>query len=310
MSQPAPSPLNYSSLNPLPDSSPQSGQGRLWLGCAVWAFRGWLGSFYPRGSRSGDFLRLYGERLTAVEGNTTFYSVPDEAMVQKWVKSVPDTFRFCPKLPREITHRDRLVLGGDAALDFLERMQGLGDRLGPIFAQLPPGYGPDLLEDLAEFLERWPIGTTPLALEVRHPAWFQAPHDRHLNRLLAQFRVGRVLLDTRAIYDGADDPQALSTRRKPNVPLQSTVTTTFALVRYISHPREERNHRYWDEWCDRILAWLAKGIDVYLFVHCPEEVNSPEFVRAIQQRLVEKGAVQPLPWDYIKEDIDEQLNFF
>ncbi|MEL7476823.1 MAG: DUF72 domain-containing protein, partial [Cyanobacteria bacterium J06555_12] len=296
MSQPSPSSLNHSSLHLLSGSSPQSGRGRLWLGCAVWAFRGWLGSFYPSGSRSGDFLRLYGERLTAVEGNTTFYSIPDETTVQKWAESVPDPFRFCPKLPREITHRDRLAPSGDAALDFLERMQGLGDRLGPIFAQLPPGYGPDLLEDVAGFLERWPARTAPLALEVRHPEWFQAPHSGRLNRLLAKLRVGRVLLDTRAIYDGADDPQALSTRRKPNVPLQPTVTSSFVLVRYISHPHPERNHRYWDEWCDRVLDWLGQGIDVYFFVHCPEEVYSPDFARDIQRRLEEKGAVEPLPW--------------
>ena len=231
-------------------------------------------------------------------------------MVQKWAESVPIDFRFCPKLPREITHRDRLAPGGDAALDFLERMQGLGDRLGPIFAQLPPGYGPDLLEDLSEFLDQWPTQTVPLAVEVRHPAWFQVPHTRRLNRILAKLRVGRVLLDTRAIYDGADDPQALSKRRKPNVPLQPTVTAPFAFVRYISHPRQERNHRYWDEWCDRVLGWLEQGIDVYVFVHCPEEVHSPDFVRDIQRRLEQQGAVEPLPWDHIGVATDEQLNLF
>lgn len=308
MSQPAPSPLNRAPLKHDSDSSPQS--GRLWLGCAVWAFRGWLGGFYPSGSRAGDFLKLYGQRLTAVEGNTTFYSIPDEDTVQKWAKSVPESFRFCPKLPREITHRNRLAPAADAALDFLERMQGLGDRLGPIFAQLPPGYGPALWEDLSEFLDRWPTRTTPLALEVRHLEWFQAPHVGRLNRMLAKLRVGRVLLDTRAIYDGADDPQVLSTRRKPNVPLQPTVTSSFALVRYISHPHHERNHHYWDEWCDRILDWLAQGTDVYFFVHCPEEVNSPEFAREIQRRLQEKGRVKPLPWSSIAMETEEQLDLF
>ncbi|HZG37976.1 MAG TPA: DUF72 domain-containing protein, partial [Nodosilinea sp.] len=48
-------------------------------GCAVWAFKDWVGEggFYPKGSKAGDFLRLYCDRMTTVEGNTTFYSMPD-----------------------------------------------------------------------------------------------------------------------------------------------------------------------------------------------------------------------------------------
>ena len=46
--------------------------GSYFTGCAVWAFKDWVGEFYPRGSKAGDFLRLYGDRMTAVEGNTTF----------------------------------------------------------------------------------------------------------------------------------------------------------------------------------------------------------------------------------------------
>lgn len=44
------------------------------LGCAVWSYKGWVGDFYPQRSRPTKFLHLYSQRLTAVEGNTTFYS--------------------------------------------------------------------------------------------------------------------------------------------------------------------------------------------------------------------------------------------
>ncbi|MGK7906144.1 MAG: DUF72 domain-containing protein [Synechococcus sp.] len=288
-----------------------SGSGRFFLGCAVWAFRGWLGDFYPTGSRSGEFLKLYAERLTAVEGNTTFYSTPTEEMVSRWADLTPASFRFCPKLPRNITHRERLVPRGDAALAFIDRMQGLGNRLGPLFAQLPPSYGPEQIADLAAFLSHWPI-KVPLAVEVRHPDWFAAPHSRNLNRLLAQHKVGRVLLDTRPIYSGVDDPQATSPRRKPKVPLQPTVTHSFAFVRYISHPDSRRNERYWTEWCDRVKEWLDRGTDVYFFVHCPQEVHSPRFAKAIQYRLENKGtALPPLPWDTVESTATEaQLSLF
>jgi uncharacterized protein YecE (DUF72 family) len=47
--------------------------GNFYIGCAVWAYKDWLGELFPLGSKSADFLALYSRRLTTVEGNTTFY---------------------------------------------------------------------------------------------------------------------------------------------------------------------------------------------------------------------------------------------
>ena len=76
------------------------------------------------------------------------------------------------------------------ALSFLEQMRGLGDRLGPIFAQLPPRYGPTLLDDLTAFLHAWPRSEAPLALEVRHPDWFKEPYTSQLTNILSELGVG------------------------------------------------------------------------------------------------------------------------
>ncbi|NEQ55712.1 MAG: DUF72 domain-containing protein, partial [Leptolyngbya sp. SIO3F4] len=57
------------------------------IGCAVWAYKDWLGDFYPTGSRTSDFLWLYGQRMTCVEGNTTFYSIPSPEIVQRWASN-------------------------------------------------------------------------------------------------------------------------------------------------------------------------------------------------------------------------------
>lgn len=100
-----------------------------------------------------------------MEGNTTFYSVPDTATVQRWAAETPEGFEFCPKLPQAITHQGLLVPQIPGAIAFLDRIQGLGDRLGPLFAQLPPSYGPDQLEDLTAFLQVWPTDQAELAVE-------------------------------------------------------------------------------------------------------------------------------------------------
>jgi uncharacterized protein YecE (DUF72 family) len=280
------------------------------LGCAVWAYKGWIGDLYPSGSRPADFLRLYSRRLTAVEGNTTFYAIPDQDTITRWVAETPLGFAFCPKLPRELTHQRLLQPSIPGALDFLKHMQGLGDRLGPIFAQLPPHYGPDLLDDLTAFLSAWPRREAPLALEVRHPDWFREPQASALMATLERFGVGRVLLDTRPIYEGPDDPQAGVERRKPKLPLQPGVTAPFSLIRFISHPHQEFNRSYMEEWAGLIERWLCQGTRIYLFVHCPIEAQSPGTARLFQQVLEQHGVpVPPLPWNKLGSGL-AQLRLF
>ncbi len=126
------------------------------IGCALWGYKGWLGELFPATSRAADFLPLYGQRFTAVEGNTTFYSVPAAAAIARWKTETPAGFQFCPKLPKTVTHQGLLKPQIAPPLKFLERMQGLGDRLGPLFAQLPPSYGPGNLADLESFLTAMP----------------------------------------------------------------------------------------------------------------------------------------------------------
>lgn len=272
-----------------------------WLGCAIWAYKDWIGDLFPPGSRASDFLQLYSDRFTAVEGNTTFYSVPSAETVQRWASVTPSGFKFCPKLPRAITHQGLLTPKLPETMAFLERMQGLGDRLGVVFAQLPPSYNPADLGDLADFLQAFPHDQVALAVEVRHLDWFTADYADPLNDLLTKFGVGRVLLDTRPIYDCPDDPQIASERRKPRLPLHLVTTASFNLVRYISHPDPHYNQHFLQEWAMQIDQWLRQNQQVYFFVHCPVEERSPGTARQVQHLLEQQGApVDALPWNAIE----------
>ncbi|QKD81082.1 DUF72 domain-containing protein [Thermoleptolyngbya sichuanensis A183] len=283
------------------------------IGCAIWAYKAWVGGLYPSGSRSADFLRLYGQRFTTVEGNTTFYSTPDEQTVQRWVMDTPAGFHFCPKLPRDVSHQGLLAPQLPAAIAFLDRMAGLGDRLGPMFLQLPPSYGPAQQDDLRAFLAGWPHDRAELAVEVRHLDWFREVNTIELTYLLAGYHTSRVLLDTRPIYDCPDDPQIRSERKKPRVPLHKTLTTDTALIRYISHPSLDFNEPYFQDWARQITEWLQADKRVYLFIHCPVEEHSPRNARQFQYWLEQAGApVPPLPWDAIAQPPEEpqQLSLF
>lgn len=284
------------------------------IGCAVWAYKDWIGDLFPAGSRSKDFLKLYSQRLTAVEGNATFYSIPNSSTVDRWAQETAASFKFCLKLPRTFTHQGALYPHLSVALHFLDQMKPLGNRLGPLFAQLPPRYSPASLTDLRAFLTGWPRQTTPIAVEVRHPSWFNEPHSTQLNTLLESLGVGRVLLDTRPIYDcqtaGDADPQIMSERRKPKLPLQPVVTAPFSLIRYISHPESSLNRSYLSEWVRQVSQWLTWGTQIYFFVHCPIEAKSPAIARHFQHLLEQQGVEVPrLPWDQITQPA-KQLKLF
>ena len=75
------------------------------IGCPVWSFKGWVGNFYPEGTKPKEFLHEYARRLTTVEGNTTFYAVPTRETVEGWAAEMPETFRFCPKVPKSSVTR-------------------------------------------------------------------------------------------------------------------------------------------------------------------------------------------------------------
>jgi uncharacterized protein YecE (DUF72 family) len=278
------------------------------LGCAVWSYKGWVGNFYPTGSRAAEFLGLYSQRFTTVEGNTTFYAIPAVDTVARWAAETPSGFEFCLKLPRDVTHQGLLAPYIPDALRFVARMQGLGDRLGPIFAQLPPRYSPTSIDDLTTFLNVLKEKAS-LALEVRHPDWFQEPYASQLTTLLHQLGVGRVLLDSRPIYDAPDEPQIHSERRKPKLPVEFSVTAPFSLIRFISHPNWELNQQFLEEWVSFIDRALRQGTRIYFFIHCPIEERSPHNARCFHELLIQRGiSVPPFPWKSLPQS--HQLSLF
>jgi uncharacterized protein YecE (DUF72 family) len=286
----------------------------LYLGCPIWLFKGWVGSFYPEGTKAADYLREYSRRLNTVEGNTTFYAVPAPGTLQKWAGEMPETFRFCPKLPRTISHSGTLMEHTEEAARFVEAMAGLGARLGPMFLQLPPSYSPKLFDDLRAFLESWPA-PNKLAVEVRHSAWFDPAHHEMLNELLRERGMARVVIDTRPIRSLSGDKilegsvylRLLQAReRKPDVPILPERTADFVFLRYIGHPQMALNGAFLDEWANYLAAQLREGAEAYVFCHCPDERLDPWLCREFHTRVGAKVSLPALPWDEIDADTFEQ----
>ncbi len=107
----------------------------LYIGCAGWK----LGrEYWPDFEGEGTHLERYASRLTAVEINSSFYRSHRPGTYAKWAASVNPGFRFSVKVPKSITHENRLV-DCSALLDtFLAECLALGSKLGCLLVKLPP----------------------------------------------------------------------------------------------------------------------------------------------------------------------------
>jgi uncharacterized protein YecE (DUF72 family) len=263
------------------------------LGLPAWAFPGWRDRYFPaRPSALAGYARVF----NAVEGNTTFYRVPDERTIAAWAEAVADSdFRFSFKLPQTVTHERRPNVAD--LRQFLRVIEPLGGHLGPLLVQLPAWFGPEQLPTLDALLESLP-GDLPRVLEVRHPAFFERPQQ--LEPLLHQHRCGRVMMDARPIHQGDHSHPEVrdALHEKPDVPVLPTVYSGLAFVRLVLHPGRRDNQRYLDEWAGRLADWLAEGVDAWIMIHCPNNLHCPElaveFHETLRRRLA-GAAPAPLP---------------
>src|SRR3954471_23379483 len=77
--------------------------GRIVVGTSSWADPGFVAEWYPRGLPAPEQLPYYAERFDGVEVNSTWYAVPAETTVARWVEVTPAGFTFDVKLHRALS---------------------------------------------------------------------------------------------------------------------------------------------------------------------------------------------------------------
>jgi uncharacterized protein YecE (DUF72 family) len=166
------------------------------IGTAGFSFPHWKGHFYPTDLQPSEWLAYYAEHFTSVEINTTFYSPPRSALLERWASEVPNDFSFTLKMNRGITHEKGLRNIRSDLLAFMREASALGDKLGCILFQLPPYLHADIsllagaLEEASMAAEamRFP---PRLAWEFRHASW----NNDHTLRLLSNYGCAMVIHD-------------------------------------------------------------------------------------------------------------------
>src|SRR5437660_42356 len=71
---------------------------KILVGTASWSDPGFVERWYPKRMPAGERLAWYAGHFEMVEVNSTFYSVPDSKLVERWCRTTPATFTFNVKL--------------------------------------------------------------------------------------------------------------------------------------------------------------------------------------------------------------------
>lgn len=258
-------PINESVLKGKKGKNP-----KVYIGCAKWGRKEWIGKIYPKGTKEKDFLEEYVKHYNSIELNATHYKLYKPSDLQKWIDKAGDRdFKFSPKVYQGISHfgsfNDKQFLTDT----FLEGIASFGKHLGPIFLQVSDKFGPKRKEELFNYL-----GTLPrdvqFFLEVRHPDWFVNPLSEQLFKKLKQLKIGAVITDTAG--------------RRDCCHMHLTIPKTF--IRYVGNSLHKTDYPRIDAWIERMKYWIENGIEeIYFFMHMHDEATSPELTVYLVEKL-------------------------
>lgn len=212
------------------------------VGTSGWNYGHWVGPFYPEGLAKARWLEHYSSTFETVEVNATFYRSMRPSTFEKWRMATPDGFVWAVKANRYITHIKRLEEVSDSLVAFLESLEPLGEKLGPVLFQLPPSLVFDQVR-VQSFLSLLPEGMR-CVIEARNTSWTGAV----ALDCLKENDIAWCISDTAGRY-----------------PYLEALTADFAYIR-LHGSRKLYSSCYTDEelqaWAERIRAW---GVDSYVY---------------------------------------------
>jgi len=143
------------------------------IGCSGWSYQDWLGSFYPKTARPGDYLKLYSSVFDAVEIDATYYRTPSPLMVSNWRKATPYGFLFTAKFPKKITHELKLRDSAAQLERFYRSIGELKEKLGALVIQMPPSFNQKKDKEALETFLPQIDPKYKHAIELRNKSWFK-----------------------------------------------------------------------------------------------------------------------------------------
>ena len=233
----------------------------VFVGVSGFSYAGWKGRFYPKETKTEEFLAHYSARLDSVEINSSFYATPSQATVKSWSAKTKEGFRFSFKASRQITHILKLGRGAPEEAERLSRVLDLlGPRRGPVLFQLPPYLKQDL-GLLDEFLSKT-SGIKDRVFEFRHGSWLQEP----TYRLLEEHGTGFCIAETEDM--------------RP----EFRVTGGFA---YFRLRKDSYDSKAVDQWAKKIRE-LARGLrECYAYLRHDETGENAVLAQRLSERVMD-----------------------
>jgi len=258
---------------------------RVYVGGTEWGRTSWVGRAYPRGAKPKDYLTHYSRQFNTIELNTLFYGLQTPEVIRRWAAATGEGFRFCPKFPEAISHKLQLANADRETGAFAEALDNLGSKLGPSFLLLSDRFGPEEAGRLQHYVRRLPSGFRA-CVELRNADWYRAG-GREASLIsdtwdvMMDQGVGTVITDVAGRRDV----------------LHMRLTSPVAFIRLVTNSLHPVDYQRADAWVERIEAWAERGLrEVYIFVHSPEELTSPEMMKYLIERFNERGVASlPVP---------------
>ena len=239
---------------------------KIHIGTSGWIYRHWRGCYYPEKLAQKSWFQFYSQAFSTVEINNTFYRLPSESAVKSWQQQAPDNFIYAVKASRFITHLKKLKEPEEGLQNFIERINLLGDHLGPLLFQLPPRWRPDL-KRFQKFLETLTdYGSHLSVFEFRQQDWF----SKDILDLMTQFKIGFCIHDMAGLH------------------CPKTVTAKHVYLRFHG-PSGAYQGRYGREaltgWVEFIQEQDDKGYEIFVYFNNDIDGAAVEDARTLKELL-------------------------
>lgn len=270
---PETSPLSKQTL----DSFKKPGTPKVYIGCPVWADKGFVGKVFPPKTPAKNYLREYCKQFNAIEVNATHYQIPTPETIQRWKEAASPGFKFCPKFPQHISHRNDFHQKEEWIDLFLTSIHGLGEHLGTSFIQFPPYFKPEKIKQLDQFFQKLPQDMS-FAVEMRHEDWFENESvQKEWFSLLQHHNITPLITDT-------------SGRRDV---LHQMVTNPTIMIRFVGNNLHPTDFQRIDDWVLRLQGWMNAGVsEVYFFIHEPHKPFCADIARYMVAKMKDKGSFE------------------
>jgi uncharacterized protein YecE (DUF72 family) len=235
------------------------------IGTSGWQYRDWRGVLYPDRCPQAKWLGEYATEFQTVESNNAFYRLPEKELFARWRDATPEGFVMAVKASRYLTHIKRLKDPAEPVHRLMERVEGLGPKLGPILLQLPPTLRAD--QDLLDQTLRQFPRSTRVAVEFRHPSWW----TDDTRRTLEQHRSTLTWTDR-------------GSRRQ--TPLWRTADWGYVrLHEGRATPKPRYGRQALRSWADRITRGFTLHEDVYVYLNNDPNGAAVQDARALRDLL-------------------------